>query len=135
MPADAKAEIFEGVEPGGAVVLNRDNSQFARLRARAEQLGGLCAKGVLHGRGNRVGLKPSARDIAQEKRHARTHPHRIEEVAAGAAGVVLGVKIEPIHLPQLRAPGRSIHCSQPFAGTNHRPLHPCALALFEIVAR
>jgi len=37
--ADAKAEIFEGVEPGGAVVLNRDNSQFARLRARAEQLG------------------------------------------------------------------------------------------------
>jgi UDP-N-acetylmuramoyl-tripeptide--D-alanyl-D-alanine ligase len=37
--ADAKAEIFEGVEPGGAVVLNRDNSQFARLRARAEKLG------------------------------------------------------------------------------------------------
>ena len=31
--ADAKAEIFEGVEPGGAVVLNRDNSQFARLAA------------------------------------------------------------------------------------------------------
>jgi UDP-N-acetylmuramoyl-tripeptide--D-alanyl-D-alanine ligase len=37
--ADAKAEIFSGVEPGGAVVLNRDNSQFARLQARAEQLG------------------------------------------------------------------------------------------------
>jgi len=37
--ADAKAEILEGVEPGGAVVLNRDNSQFARLRARAKQLG------------------------------------------------------------------------------------------------
>jgi len=37
--ADAKAEIFEGVEPGGAVVLNRDNSQFARLRRRAEKLG------------------------------------------------------------------------------------------------
>ena len=37
--ADAKAEIFEGVEPGGAVVLNRDNSQFARLQRRAEQLG------------------------------------------------------------------------------------------------
>ena len=30
--ADAKAEIFAGVEPGGAVVLNRDNSQFARLQ-------------------------------------------------------------------------------------------------------
>jgi UDP-N-acetylmuramoyl-tripeptide--D-alanyl-D-alanine ligase len=33
--ADAKAEIFAGVEPGGAVVLNRDNSQFARLAANA----------------------------------------------------------------------------------------------------
>jgi UDP-N-acetylmuramoyl-tripeptide--D-alanyl-D-alanine ligase len=37
--ADAKAEIFEGLEGGGAVVLNRDNSQFARLRARATELG------------------------------------------------------------------------------------------------
>ncbi len=37
--ADAKAEIFAGVEPGGAVVLNRDNSQFARLQARAKALG------------------------------------------------------------------------------------------------
>jgi UDP-N-acetylmuramoyl-tripeptide--D-alanyl-D-alanine ligase len=37
--ADAKAEIFEGVEPGGAVVLNRDNPQFARLQKRAKKLG------------------------------------------------------------------------------------------------
>jgi UDP-N-acetylmuramoyl-tripeptide--D-alanyl-D-alanine ligase len=37
--ADAKAEIFEGVEPDGAVVLNRDNSQFARLCRRAKKLG------------------------------------------------------------------------------------------------
>jgi UDP-N-acetylmuramoyl-tripeptide--D-alanyl-D-alanine ligase len=37
--ADAKAEIFLGVEPGGAVVLNRDNSQFARLQRRAKKLG------------------------------------------------------------------------------------------------
>jgi UDP-N-acetylmuramoyl-tripeptide--D-alanyl-D-alanine ligase len=37
--ADAKAEIFEGVEPGGAVVLNRDNPQFARLQRRAGKLG------------------------------------------------------------------------------------------------
>ena len=35
--ADAKAEIFAGVEPGGAVVLNRDNSQFARLQRRAKK--------------------------------------------------------------------------------------------------
>ena len=37
--ADAKAEIFAGVETGGAVVLNRDNSQFGRLQGRAEGLG------------------------------------------------------------------------------------------------
>jgi UDP-N-acetylmuramoyl-tripeptide--D-alanyl-D-alanine ligase len=37
--ADAKAEIFCGVEPGGAAVLNRDNSQFARLQRGASKLG------------------------------------------------------------------------------------------------
>ena len=37
--ADAKAEIFEGVEPDGAVVLNRDNAQFARLSRRAKKCG------------------------------------------------------------------------------------------------
>src|SRR6267378_4354284 len=37
--ADAKAEIFAGVEPGGAVVLNRDNAQFARLQKQAKTLG------------------------------------------------------------------------------------------------
>jgi UDP-N-acetylmuramoyl-tripeptide--D-alanyl-D-alanine ligase len=34
--ADAKAEIFSGVEPGGAVVLNRDNAQFSRLSRSAK---------------------------------------------------------------------------------------------------
>ena len=37
--ADAKAEIFEGVEADGAVVLNHDNSQFARLSRRARKCG------------------------------------------------------------------------------------------------
>ena len=37
--ADAKAEIFAGVEPGGAAMLNRDNPQFARLQQRAKKLG------------------------------------------------------------------------------------------------
>jgi UDP-N-acetylmuramoyl-tripeptide--D-alanyl-D-alanine ligase len=34
--ADAKAEIFAGVETGGAVILNRDNAQYARLAASAK---------------------------------------------------------------------------------------------------
>ncbi len=37
--ADAKAEIFDGVEPGGAAILNRDNSHFARLEAAAQTKG------------------------------------------------------------------------------------------------
>lgn len=37
--ADAKAEIFAGVEPGGAAVLNRDNRHFERLADRAREAG------------------------------------------------------------------------------------------------
>ena len=37
--ADAKAEIFTGVEPDGAAVINRDNLHYARLRRRARQAG------------------------------------------------------------------------------------------------
>jgi UDP-N-acetylmuramoyl-tripeptide--D-alanyl-D-alanine ligase len=37
--ADAKAEIFLGLVPGGAAVVNRDNPHFARLRQRAEEAG------------------------------------------------------------------------------------------------
>lgn len=37
--ADAKAEIFEGLQPGGTAVLNRDNAMFGRLEARARETG------------------------------------------------------------------------------------------------
>ncbi len=37
--ADAKAEIFAGLEAGGAAVLNRDNAQYARLAAAARTAG------------------------------------------------------------------------------------------------
>jgi UDP-N-acetylmuramoyl-tripeptide--D-alanyl-D-alanine ligase len=37
--ADAKAEIFLGLESGGAAVLNRDNPQFARLERAAKGAG------------------------------------------------------------------------------------------------
>lgn len=37
--ADAKAEIFEGVEPGGSAVINRDNPYFERLAAAARANG------------------------------------------------------------------------------------------------
>jgi UDP-N-acetylmuramoyl-tripeptide--D-alanyl-D-alanine ligase len=37
--ADAKAEIFAGVEPGGAAVINRDSEFFDRLATAARQSG------------------------------------------------------------------------------------------------
>ena len=37
--ADAKAEIFTGIVPGGAAVLNRDNAQYARLAEAAKAAG------------------------------------------------------------------------------------------------
>ena len=37
--ADAKAEIFEGLEPGGTAILNRDNPHFDRLAEAARRHG------------------------------------------------------------------------------------------------
>jgi UDP-N-acetylmuramoyl-tripeptide--D-alanyl-D-alanine ligase len=37
--ADAKAEIFSGIEPDGAAILNRDNAQFGQLAAAAKAAG------------------------------------------------------------------------------------------------
>src|SRR5215813_10928176 len=37
--ADAKAEIFLGLEPGGVAVINRDNSQYERLKTAAQAAG------------------------------------------------------------------------------------------------
>ncbi len=37
--ADAKAEIFLGLQPSGAAILNHDNAQFAHLRRRAKAAG------------------------------------------------------------------------------------------------
>ncbi|WP_371423746.1 UDP-N-acetylmuramoylalanyl-D-glutamyl-2,6-diaminopimelate--D-alanyl-D-alanine ligase [Tardiphaga sp.] len=37
--ADAKAEIFSGLEPDGVAILNHDNAQFARLQKSAKKAG------------------------------------------------------------------------------------------------
>ncbi len=37
--ADAKAEIFLGLEPGGIAILNRDNRHFDRLKTKAQAVG------------------------------------------------------------------------------------------------
>jgi UDP-N-acetylmuramoyl-tripeptide--D-alanyl-D-alanine ligase len=37
--ADAKSEIFEGVQPGGVAIINRDDEFYERMRAHAEGCG------------------------------------------------------------------------------------------------
>ncbi len=58
--ADAKAEIFLGLEPGGAAVLNRDNRQYAQL-AKAAQAAGVTRI---------VSFGESAKADARLKRHS-----------------------------------------------------------------
>ncbi len=59
--AEAKAEIFLGLEPGGAVILNRDNDQFDLLRfhAKAVEIGEIYSFGV-DGPADAQGVKVSA---------------------------------------------------------------------------
>ncbi len=52
--ADAKAEIFEGLQPGGTAVIPADNPHFARLRAAAERAG---AKVAAFGRSDHANVR------------------------------------------------------------------------------
>lgn len=48
--ADAKAEIFAGLRPGGTAILNRDNRHFAQLAAAARAAGAhICSFGTSDG--------------------------------------------------------------------------------------
>ncbi len=53
--AEAKAEIFSGIEPGGVAVLNRDNPHFELLAERAKEHG---ARIVSFGRHENADVRP-----------------------------------------------------------------------------
>jgi UDP-N-acetylmuramoyl-tripeptide--D-alanyl-D-alanine ligase len=53
--ADAKGEIFAGLEPGGVAVLNRDNPHFERVRAHA--LASAAGRIVTFGEGERADVR------------------------------------------------------------------------------
>ena len=101
--ADAKAEIFAGLEPGGAAVLNRDNSQFMRLRRRAAELGidrivsfGADEKSdarlidvSLHSACSAVHANILGHDVDLQARHARP-PHGDELAGRTRSGLACG---------------------------------------------
>lgn len=109
--ADAKAEIFAGVEQGGAAVLNCDNSQFMRLRTKAEARG--IARVVAFGSGeaadarlldvalHSAGSAVHAQIFGQEITYKLALPGRhmaLNSLAVLAAAMLLGADLVPAAL-------------------------------------
>ena len=86
--AQAKAEIFDGLEPGGTAILNQDNPYYARLRDRA----------LARGAGQVIGF--GVHNDAEA---------RIVAVELGSEGsrVTMDMCGEPVEF-QLAAPGRHL---------------------------
>jgi UDP-N-acetylmuramoyl-tripeptide--D-alanyl-D-alanine ligase len=85
--AEAKAEIFEGLEPGGTAILNRDNQWFGLL---AERAGAQGARVVGFGEHEEAGM--------------RLEHLRLEEDGSDIAAQLLGRRLEY----RLGAPGRHL---------------------------
>jgi UDP-N-acetylmuramoyl-tripeptide--D-alanyl-D-alanine ligase len=86
--ADAKAEIFLGLVPGGAAVLNRDNDQYERLAAAAEAA--KVARTVTFG--------------AHPQADARLVRHALQPDSSTVEAVIFGTPVTY----KLGAPGRHI---------------------------
>ena len=86
--ADAKAEIFDGLEPGGAAVLNRDNRQYTQLARAAEA----------------AGVKRIVSFGASAKADARLVRHSLHAECSTVQARILG---EPVTY-KLGAPGRHL---------------------------
>jgi UDP-N-acetylmuramoyl-tripeptide--D-alanyl-D-alanine ligase len=86
--ADAKAEIFLGLVPGGAAVINRDNDQYARLDAAAKAA--KVSRIVTFG--------------ADTQAEARLVRHALQSDSSTVEAVILGTPVAY----KLGAPGRHI---------------------------
>jgi UDP-N-acetylmuramoyl-tripeptide--D-alanyl-D-alanine ligase len=130
--ADAKAEIFLGVEPGGIALINRDNPQFARLERHAKQAGiGRIVSFGEHAKADARLLKTSlhpecstvqARILGAEVTYKLGAPGRhlvINSLAVLAAVALLGadLALAAVALAELSpAPGRGLRLSVELPG-------------------
>ena len=105
--ADAKSEIFSGVEPGGAAILNRDSPQFARLEQNAVRAGvvrivsfgehGSADARLLDWRPRAEGSEVRARIFSRELRYALGAPGRhvaLNSLAVLATAALLDADVE-----------------------------------------
>jgi len=116
--ADAKAEIFLGLVPGGAAVINRDNDQYARLdaAARAAKVSRIVTFG------------------ADGQADARLVRHALQADSSTVEAVILGTPVSY----KLGAPGRHIVMNSlavlAAAALAHADLAVAALALARLKA-
>lgn len=129
--AEAKAEIFEGLEPGGTAVLNRDNVHFETLRRHAADEG---ARVVSFGQDARADVRPKMLEIAADgtameiQIGGREIRYRVgvpgihiamNALAVAAAIDAIGADAEPA-LAELATvappPGRGVRTELPLAG-------------------
>ncbi|WP_072396772.1 UDP-N-acetylmuramoylalanyl-D-glutamyl-2,6-diaminopimelate--D-alanyl-D-alanine ligase [Hyphomicrobium sp. CS1GBMeth3] len=85
--AEAKAEIFTGLEPGGTAIINRDNPHFELLRRRAEARG---ARVVAFGQDGRADVRPKVAELSSEG--------TVMEVDVGGRQVHMRVAVPGIHI-------------------------------------
>ncbi len=85
--ADAKAEIFRGLEPGGTAIINRDNPHYERLKDRALEHGAkIVGFGETQGAEARLHRRRArSRRLGRHRRHSRARPSAI--VSARPAGI------------------------------------------------
>lgn len=85
--AEAKAEIFAGVEPGGTAIINRDNSHYELLRKRAEEAG---ARIVSFGQDPRADVCPKVLELSSEG--------TVIEIGIGGREIRFRVAVPGIHI-------------------------------------
>jgi len=85
--AEAKAEIFLGLEPGGTAIINRDNTHFETLRARAEAAG---ARIVSFGQDARADVRPRVLELSSEG--------TVIELTIGGRDIRYRVAVPGIHI-------------------------------------
>jgi len=132
--ADAKAEIFLGVAVGGAAIVNRDNSQYERLRGAAEAAGARVVSFGEHADADAtllaVSLQPEssavhARILGTEVTYKLGAPGRhvaLNSLAVLAAAALVGadLALSAVALAELEPPtgrGQRIALSLPGGGT------------------
>jgi UDP-N-acetylmuramoyl-tripeptide--D-alanyl-D-alanine ligase len=108
--ADAKAEIFHGLEPGGTAVINRDNPHYARLADHARKVGAeIVSFGEDEGADARLlacDLSPNGSSVTADIL-GETISYRLgsagRHVVQNSLGVLAAVKLAGADLPRAAA--------------------------------